>query len=345
VNIFLNLINIFLIGLISLALFSCALIQPTPENLNADIELWLEQNEFDKIDKAFNKIPVDDARYQSAIDRKSLIDEKRKNFIQSASESAKNFQQQDKWQQALNTYDDALNKIHDQPVLSQGRADLILERDAQIDTLKKDMMMQRANALISYKKIYDKLLALIPEDRRAQQDIHHYNKNRLEVAQQLNMCGEQARKNKQYLLASDCYALSNQLEPTQQKQLWITSINKQLIRQSTRKSSNELLTAYLVAYNKHEYKKAQQHLKTLLAADPSHEKTRKLLASLNNEISEMALKKINAGKTLYNKKKIDEALKVWQQALLLEPDNDEIIELINRAKKVSKKIQSLEKNQ
>lgn len=342
---FLNIIRTAIISILGLTVFSCALMPLSPEKLNSNIEHWLSQNEYDKIDSALNRIDKSNTKYQSSLDNKSLIENKKQKFIISTSDNAKKFQLNNKWQQALDTYDNALKKIKDQPKLSQERADLILQRDEQIDTLKKDMMMQRANALISYKKIYEKLLALIPEDKRAQQDIHHYNKNRIEVASQLNFCGDQARKNKQYLLASDCYSLSNKLAPTKQKLLWVTSINKKLIKQSNKKSNDELLAAYEAAYKKQQYQKARQHLSTLLTSNPSNKKNKMLLNALDKEISEMALKKITSGKTFYNEKKIDKALKMWQQALLLEPDNVEIIQLINRAKKVSKKIQSLEKSQ
>jgi len=344
-NIISTTINFTLIGFLSLTVFSCALIRPTPEKLDKNIQAWLSQNEFEEIDNALSRIKKNDAKFKSVLELEPLISVKRNLYINEVSDTAKKLKQEDNWQQALNTFDNALKKIPNEPRLSQERDNLIIERDEQVSTLKKDMMMQRANALISYKKVYDKLLELIPNDTGAQKDILRYNANRIEVAEQLNLCGEQARKNKQYLLATDCYSLSDKLEPTKDKQQWVSSINKQLIKNSNKKSHDELLAAYHTAYKKREYNKARQHLNTVLAVNPKHGKSLKLLNSLNKEVSDMTQEKITAGKDFYNNKKIDDALKLWQQALLLEPDNAEIIQLIKRAEKVSKKIQSLEENQ
>jgi len=344
-NILFKLTRYFFIGLLSLSVFACSFIPPTPDNLNQNITFWLSQNEFDKIDKTLHRIDNKEAKYEKTLSQKANINKQKQNFINSTSKQAQQLKQNNNWQQALETYDNALQKIKNQPRLTKERADLIFERDEQIDVLKKSMMMQRANALISYKKVYDKLFKLIPEDDGAQQHIQRYNNNRIEVANQLNLCGEQARKNKQYLLANDCYALSNKLVPSKQKKSWISAINKQLINESHKKSSDELLAAYHAAYKKQQYQLAKKQLNTLLAINPSHEKTKTLLNSLNKKINEMTLEKIKLGKALYNSKKINAALETWQQALLLDPENTEIIQLINRAKKVSKKIQHLEENQ
>ena len=67
--------------------------------------------------------------------------------------------------------------------------------------------------------------------------------------------------------------------------------------------------------------------------------------SLNNEIRKQTLDKITSGKAFYSENKINDALKIWLEALQLEPDNAELIQLISRAEKVSEKIKSLEKNQ
>ncbi len=340
--------QIFSLLILSLIASSCALLQPAPDKLNKSIQHWLEKNEFDKIETAIKKIdnnPDFAEKYKTILILKPEIKEKKALFIENTSSHAQQLKKSQEWQQALSTYNNALNKISNSPRLIDEKANLLKERDELVTALKKDMLMQRANALISYKKIYEKLFKLIPDDHGAQLDIKHYDKNRISVAHQLKLCGDQARDNKQFLLASDCYSLSNKLDPTEEKSQWVTVINKQLVKQSTQTSNDLSLAEYHVAYNKREYNLARSHLKTLLAMNPSHAKTKSLLKSLNKEVSEMVLKKINIGKDLYSKKKIDDALKIWQQALLLEPDNTEVIQLISRAKKVSEKIQSLEKNQ
>ena len=325
--------------------YACTLLQTTPDSLNNNITQWLAENEFDKIDHALKKADKNDTKYTFIINKTKTIIASRNEFIKKTSATAIKYQRENQWQKALQTYDHALDKIEDEPRLLKEKSALLKERDRQITNLRKDMLMKRANALISYKIIYSKLHKLIPEDYSAQFDINRYDNDRIEVANQLRMCGEQARKNNNYTLARDCYYLSNELEPSKPKSLLVTKLNKQLKDISSQKRHIKLLSAYQSAYDKHEYNLAKSHLNELLSISPSHSKAKTLLASLNKEVQEWVSSKIEVGKERYSKKKINAALEIWRQALRLEPENPELLQLISRAEKISQKIQSLEKTQ
>ena len=328
-----------------ITILSCALIQPSPVQLDEDIKQWLSQNQFDKIDAAFSRIDKNDKKFKHILSKQPSIEKQKKVFIEKTSATAKKYNRDNKWQSALETYNNALLKIKDEPRLTKERKSLLKNRDSHVKKLKEEMLIKRANALISYMKIYEKLEDLIPKDYSAQFDINHYDKDRVDVAKQLNSCAAQAIKNKQYIAARNCYSLSHKLDPSKHKLLWVTKIDRQLEIKSSKKRHDELLAAYKTAYAKQQYNKAMLHLDTLLAIDPSHQNAVKLKKSLIKEISIQTQKNINLGKELYAKKKIDEALKLWNQARLLEPENKKLLKLILRAETVSKKIQSLEKSQ
>ncbi|VAW65262.1 hypothetical protein MNBD_GAMMA08-2994 [hydrothermal vent metagenome] len=326
-------------------ILSCALIQPSPEQLDKDVKQWLAHNQFDEIDAAFSRINKNDKKFKSILSKQTSIEKQKKIFIEKTSATAKEHSRANKWQQALNAYNNALLKIKNQPRLTQERENLLKARDKHVKKLKEEMLIKRANALISYMKIYEKLEDLIPQDYSAQFDINRYDQDRIEVAKRLNICATQAIKNKQYITARNCYSLSYKLEPSKHKLLWVTKIDRQLETKSSKKRHDKLLAAYKTAYAKQQYNKAMLHLDTLLAINPSHQNAVKLKKSLIKEINIQTRKNIELGKELYAKKKIDKALNIWNKARLLEPDNKELLKLILRAETVSKKIQSLEKNQ
>jgi hypothetical protein len=66
---------------------------------------------------------------------------------------------------------------------------------------------------------------------------------------------------------------------------------------------------------------------------------------LNTEISRLVDSLVTEGKNLYSQQKIEEALVRWRQAEKYDPENETLEELILRAEKVSKKLESLEHNQ
>ena len=106
-----------------------------------------------------------------------------------------------------------------------------------------------------------------------------------------------------------------------------------------------MLSAYKSAYKNKAYNKARLHLSTLLAISPNHKVAKQRLKELDAEIGKLVALKISSGKDFYSKNRINKALKIWELAQQLEPDNEELSQLISRAEKVSKKIESLEHNQ
>jgi len=88
-----------------------------------------------------------------------------------------------------------------------------------------------------------------------------------------------------------------------------------------------------------------QSLNKILSLNPDHQQAIKLRSDLKLEISNFVASKITLGKELYSQKKIQAALTIWKQAKELAPTNSELSQLITRAEKVSKKIETLENNQ
>ena len=326
--------------------FACTFIKPTPDSLNEDINHWLSNNQYGKIDYAINNIDIKKSpEFKKTLKLKPSLKRKKSQYIEKVSKTARKHKQNSNWQLALNTYDDALSNLNSNPRLISERKDLIKQRNIHVANLRKELLINRANALISYKKTYTALEKLIPEDNSAQYDISLYENEKENLAKDLQKCGEHAIKNNHYTIARDCYVLSNQLMPSETKLSFVDKIKNQLKDQENKQRFKELLSAYDSAYTKKDFKSARTALQTLTAIEPKHKKATKLLNNLNKEIDELVETLIATGKQQYSKKKINQALKTWQKAKKLKPDNKELIQLIIRAEKVSKNLQKLEDNQ
>lgn len=325
---------------------ACTFFKPTPDSLNADIDHWLSLNQHDKIDYAINKIDLKkNPGFKKTLKRKHAIKKSKLKYIEKSSKAAQSYKSKLKWQQALDTYNNALNNIEGQPRLLNERKNLIEERDRQVNTLRKELLISRANALITYKNTYTTLQKLIPNDDSATFDINHYEDEKVHLASQLQKCGEHAIKNNQYTTARDCYVLSNNLMPSKKKLSFVDDIEKQLKSQANKKRFTELFEAYESAYRKKHYNKARTPLQTIIAIEPKHKKANKLLKSINSEINVYIDEMITSGKALYSEKKIKVALKTWKKAKVLAPENKELTQLIIRAEKVSKNLQKLKHGQ
>lgn len=324
---------------------SCAFLVPTADSLDRQINLWLKDKQFDRIDSSLKQIASRKNDYKDILKRKPEIERKKLLYIEQTSKQAQSLKSKQQWQQAIDLYKSSLDNIHKQPRLSKELNQLIKQRDQELSTLRKQLLIINAQAHLSYDDVYDRLEQLVPNDKAAQRDLNKHSNNKLKLAIKLESCAEQALKDELMQLAYDCYSVSNHIEPTKQKQYWVERINKQLINQKNHKRYAALLSQYENAYNDRQYNQAKLQLQEILAINPKHQQASKLLKSLNHEIKLMIRGKISTGKDLYSKQKIKEALLLWKQAQKLSPDDAELIQLIQRAEKVSKKIQSLEHKQ
>lgn len=330
--------------LVLLQVSACSHFYAHSDNLNAQIDEWLAENEYAKIDNTLKYLSSAHPDYKKIKSRKIEIAKKKADYIDKVIAEANKKVAAEQWQQALDVYAEAQKKLPDEKTLNEHKARLLDERDTQVQELRKNMLLRRARALVQYQAIYQKLEKLIPDDYSARYDINRYNSEKQEIAAELLECGDYALEEKDYSLAEECVDLSNQLTASKEKQKSLAAIRKKKKYLDDKRRSSELIEAYQAAYDSGDFPKARYHLETLIAMDSSQSKARELKAQLDRDINMRVEKGITRGKTLYSKGKINEALKIWEDLLKIDPKNEELATLISRGKKVSTKIKKLEKS-
>jgi len=324
---------------------ACALIKPAPADMNNNINLWLSEHNYDNIDDALNSINKNEKNYRKILARKSEINKKKQTYISSTLKTAKQQKNNNQWQLAINTYRDALENVHNNKKLKKGLADLLNERNQNARIIKNKLLVSRTTNLLSYKKSYAQLNKLLPEDGLTQYEIRLYNYELSKSVSQLNECAVSAVTSKQYSLAKDCYTQAHRIEPSSKLQKKIKWLERKIKNNTHQKTYTSLLQSYKTAHNNKKYNEAMKSLNKILSLNPDHQQAIKLRTNLKLEIKNFVEAKINLGKELYSQKKIQAALTIWKQAKKLAPKNSELNQLITRAEKVSKKIESLEHSQ
>lgn len=329
---------------ISCTLSACALIKPTPDELNNKINTWLADNNYNEIDSALGSINKTDTSYNKVLKRKNEINAKKQRYISSIIATAKKHKANNQWEYAIQSYEDGLDNV-EHKTLHKELTSLIAERDKKAQRIKTNLLIKSANDLVSYKNSYYKLNQLLPNDYSTQYEITRYNNKISTLIKNLNECAEKSKQLKEYSTANECYALANKLDPTSKKQKIVTTRIKPVAKPKPEKKYSKLFAAYELAHKNKEYEKAQANINKILSLNPQHKKANKLNKVLLTEINELVDSKIDLGKNLYTQKKIQAALVIWKQAQKLAPHHGELGQLIIRAEKVSKKIESLEHNQ
>jgi tetratricopeptide (TPR) repeat protein len=329
--------------LLASQLYGCSQFYAHRDNLNEQIDSWLVENEYGKIESTLKYLSTSHPDYQKIKDRKPALTAARKAYIENVTSKADKLVADQQWQQAIDLYTEAQAKVPDDPTLIKRKTSLIDERDSQVKELRKDMMLRRGRALVQYQSIYQKLEKLIPDDYGARYDINRYHKEKQDVAAELMEYGEYSLDSRNYVLAEECIDLSNSLAPSAEKKKMLANIVRTRKNIDDKRRSNELLEAYEKAYDSGDFAKAGSHLETLLKLDSNNKQARELKTKLDRDIKRRVESGIERGKTLYSLGKINEALSIWEGLLKIDPKNEELASLITRGKKVSTKIKTLEK--
>ncbi len=335
----------FLIIALFALLQSCSMIISSPEQANENIDLWLAENNFSKIERTFDAININRPEYRKLLSRKDEVEKQKSAYIKNTVSQASQLQKNQQWHEAVSLYETALKNTDHAAELEKHYNQLLKLREQEIINLRKQLLLKDANTLISYKPIYERLEQLLPTDYRAKNDLTRYKNYVSGTTRQLDNCAEDAIKQHQHNLARECYLLSHALVPGEKKQQGIERLGSMIKNVSHKKSYNELFAAYQTEYQNKNYHLARKNLKTILELNPQHEQASKLLDSLTQEIDILVNNKLSLGRDLYSKQKIDAAMAQWKQAREIDPYNAEIDQLISRAEKVQKKIESLENNQ
>ena len=342
-NSFSRLVKYLLLLLLSLLVISCT--QLSIDNIDPEqkIKQLLAKNKYSEIEEILQSISKNEPYYTAIMQYKKPVEKQKSRYIKQKIHKATTLKKNNKWQQAIEVYDQALENLPNNKLLINARSALIKERNFQVNELRKDLLFQRANVLIGYQPLYKKLKSLVPYDELAKQEIFIYEEEKGRLAKQLMSCGRHGVSIQDYELAERCLKLSNQLEATNTKKLLLDEVSqkRKLIRKN--QQVNLLMAKYKSYYEAHDLAGARKSLQGILKIDSKNRQAGKLMKRLQLEIDKQVKRAMEKGKLLYSKGKIKQALQVWVSLKKIDMGNEELDRLISRARKVNKNLKELKK--
>ncbi|RLA03870.1 MAG: hypothetical protein DRQ47_04335, partial [Gammaproteobacteria bacterium] len=156
------------------------------------------------------------------------------------------------------------------------------------------------------------------------------------------------QRDKGIKLARRCIEAANKIKTSTQVQELLAEITeeqkdirKQQLVKGEVASRNEIMDQAKIHLQKQFYYQAVQELQPLLEQKSEDEQVKLLMVEAITGRDMQLLQLVSHGDRLYREEKIKQALAIWQQAALLDPENEEVKQRIRRAKKVINKLQEL----
>lgn len=262
-------------------------------------------------------------------------------YLQDLISEAKTQEQQQQWYRAGQLYTQGLDALPQNTALKQAYADYSSQQAAYVGDIKKNLKLHRAQLLPREIELTASLSEVEPRDQRLQNKLHDMQQEAASLVVFLTPMAQQAYDQGQYKQAKVFDQQILQLGDSEQSRERIATVDAKLSqdarrraqgRQKANKKKRDVLWQdYDSALKQGDYLAAQAALNKLDALGFKGPVAKEEYGRLNALIGEQSASLIAEGKKFYTRGKLDAAIDSWRQALVLIPDNQDLVGRIKRA--------------
>jgi tetratricopeptide (TPR) repeat protein len=320
----------------------CAGFHAKSPNVINHIDDLVEEHRYDQALEIISIISPDHQEYDEIMARAVLIREKREKAISNVIEEARLLEEGQDWAGALSIVDNAIKTFENEPSLILLREKYEGLRLEKIQQSNHSIFMARARYLSEIRESEEALLLADPDGMASRRRYQNYQQELKSTSETLLLKGIQALEENDTQAALQALILSTRLHPNDRSQKLLSKIYiekwEQRIKESQSRVTVEveaedqwprLSEAFNHAIQIDDVTGARAAVKEMTAIDA--EQTGVFINRLEKYINRKT-KVLNArGCMLYEQGLIEEALSVWQEALLLKPGDPELIQNIRRA--------------
>jgi tetratricopeptide (TPR) repeat protein len=333
--------------------------------MEPQIEQWVEAKQYDRALDALGSVDAKDPKYHLAAEKRRKVEALAANYEQEVRHQTRRYLDKGKWSEALDTYDEALDRLPQSAVLKDGLAQLHHEQRNELERLELERLMSHGEWLKQTLPSYYSIARVNPRSNSAQQRLKKKQAEAEQIASELAQMGNKALANDKLDTAEQTLSLAAKLSDTpaigvslkklrqHQSQEQVKKRAERERRQKKQRANEEtksrrvtsLLKAYKKAYGKKDYQRARKELEALKRIDKDNSKWSRLNNQLEQATSREAERLFDNGVSAYSRGHFEKAAKFWRKAVALKPSHKPARENLERAEKVLEKLKELKKKQ
>jgi len=259
------------------------------------------------------------------------------------------------WPAAKLSYEEALEKSGHSKNLEDAERAMLLRFQGRMDALELEELIVTGEWLQKKLPLLQGLHESDPDDWTLHRRYSRAQNDAKEIALQLLQRGEQMLTEKNLAMASRIIPLAVKLAPSPaadsemnrlNSQLQARSLKKQKDRKNiARKKDRKSLESFNKAMAHGNLSEARHNLSQLTPEMQKSMAAELMQERLDKEISEYVQVELAVGDSFYRAGEYEQAIKVWQTIIELEPENETVKSKIERAKVIVEKVQSLRERQ
>jgi len=334
------------------------------EKMEPQIDQWVDTKQYDRALDALGNVEAKDPQYLQAAEKRRKVEALAANYEQEIRRQTRSDLDKGKWAEALDTYDEALDRLPQSAVLKDGLAQLHREQSEELERLELKRLLDHGEWLKTTLPTYKAIARVDPRSRNAQQRLERKQQEAEDIAAELSLYGNKALANNHLKVAhqtltlasdlSDAPAITDSLNKLHKRETQLEAKERaeRAKRLQQHQAANEaksrriatILTAYKKAFKNKDYTKARKELDSLRRIDSKPEWD-KLDEELKQVTDREAERLFDMGVYAYSRGHFEQAAKQWRKALEIKPDHKPSQENLERAERVLHKLQQLKEKQ
>jgi tetratricopeptide (TPR) repeat protein len=339
--------------------YGCAHFATPQDDALKQVTSYEAAQEYDQALAIIAALPPTHPQRARLMQKRPQIEAKAKAFEQNTIKRTGELAAQNRWQDALEVYRTALDKLPQSQALRNDLQAFRKRQTERVEELKLDQLVAKARWIERALPVQEAIVATDPSDWRSQRELERLRKEASGVAQELTVAGLAALEKNNLGVAGRTLPIASRLssdpvaahardqlgtEEAEQARTLRSSQN-QAMDQMRQQESRKLLADYQQASRAGDLRRARLIMTRLQDLDgPNPEVVRE--SNRLKGLLEAAIKRhMDEGNRLYGRGKFDEAMTSWSRVLELDPENELARTSMERAGRVVEKLKQLREKQ
>jgi tetratricopeptide (TPR) repeat protein len=327
----------------------------------ADLAMLMALNEYGRAEHLLHQYPELDTPKT-----RGELNERIANFEDAVLADAKAMESTDNLYGAHGLLVEALQKLPDSRRLNEHMCQLEAKRSERLNENQRRELLAQAEYYVSQQEIYNEHLSLAAPSLIERVKIRLLHQQAEDLAGRLLACGQKTMAKDQIDLAETCLRYARQINDgpgvrealaklesrraarrqSEEKKVRVTWVrDEKKPARKHREKTQEVLEKTEQALKDNELAMAQEALRNLPEGANETEEVEAVRTRLNEEIDSTVRALIRRGDRQYRADYVGGAIRTWEQALELDPDNAELNKRLERARKVLARLEELRKRQ
>jgi tetratricopeptide (TPR) repeat protein len=287
--------------------------------------------------------------------KREMVMDALRSYEKQAVSRALKLERNNEWPAARLSYEEALEKSGHSKNLEDAEGAMLQRFRGRMDALELEELIVTAEWLQKKLPLLQDLHESDPADKAIHQRYSRAQNDAKEVARQLLQRGEQMLTEKNLVMAGRIIPLVVKLAPSPAADSEMNRLNRQLKEKTlkkqkdrkkhARKKDRKSMESFNKAMGTGDLSEAQRNLSRLTPDTKKSVAAELMQERLDKEISEYVQEELSVGDSFYRAGKYEQAIKIWQAIIELEPENKTVKSKIERAKVIVEKVQSLRERQ